>query len=446
MLCLNLRAESSGLVDEDDQEILKCSLIKESDLQFATSDDVRGAVRRLSTFAGTPELDLRSQAIGFRHEPHNLLNDTALDGVLKPVEQFVHDWMHGLLVNGCCNTVTFLVLDALYRCGLKDIYTRLQGYADLWTTPARVTCARMGNLFIEKRTKASRKAKTFKATASECLSVYPILALFVLSVVVPSGKCMAECKAFLASADLVDMLSAVPLGIVTPEMLKAAVSAFLEACVSAGWTQHTHPKFHWCIHLPQHLATVGMLVTCWVHERKHRCLKRYLDDMHNTRVLDRSIVSEVVCHHLHQLRQPDTLLLSPGLIQARPARAKLVAFLQEQLQCNPPLQEALMSHHARIQPTGSCARGDVVLIKSDGGFSAAEVWVHVEIFEVCLTLCSVWGVKSYDTGRGCAEWHKTTSPQLVALEDILCATTHCISTPGVCRTIVPWHLRSLQAV
>ena len=41
------------------------------------------------------------------------------------------------------------------------------------------------------------------------------------------------------------------------------------------------PKFHWVAHFPLHLERLGTLISCLVHERKHKTIKRYADDIHN---------------------------------------------------------------------------------------------------------------------------------------------------------------------
>ena len=108
MICRNLFSEKSGIVDEDDEDILTCSLIHKDDFDMATDDEIRATVRRLTAMEGnvsTDEFKLRQQAVGFRHEPDSLLNDTSLDEVVRPASCFAHDWMHCLLVTGVFNTI-----------------------------------------------------------------------------------------------------------------------------------------------------------------------------------------------------------------------------------------------------------------------------------------------------------------------------------------------------
>ena len=73
------------------------------------------------------------------------------------------------------------------------------------------------------------------------------MAFFVQAAVLPHGVCRRECKAFLALTDILDMLVATPLGMVTAPMLRATTGVFLQACLDAGWEAWMHTKFHWLV-------------------------------------------------------------------------------------------------------------------------------------------------------------------------------------------------------
>ena len=59
------------------------------------------------------------------------------------------------------------------------------------------------------------------------------------------------------------------------------------------------PKHHYSTHLGEQLRKFGMLASCFVHERKHKMVKRYANDMRNTRTnfdehsYEKSIMAEV---------------------------------------------------------------------------------------------------------------------------------------------------------
>jgi hypothetical protein len=442
MLCRNLVSVKSQVVDEDGSNLLTCSVVFEKDLDFASDEDILGTISRLAAAFGTISkamFELKQQACGFNHEPHGILSDKDLHGIVLPASQFCHDWMHGLLVNGVFHTVAYLLLAGLG----PNIYSTLQDYIALWRFPAKVVNSSLKDLFAKKRKDSNNKAGTFKCSASEGLAVYPVLAFFVQAVVQPSGLCLKECKAFLGLADVLDLLQAVPKGLTTPAQLRAAIAAFLQASMDAGWEGHMQPKFHWLVHLPRHLARFGILPTCWVHERKHKVVKRYANDILNTRFYEKSVLGEVCCHNLAFLSQPGVFDLTVGLVSPRKASAKLTGFLQEQLGYLIPAHQCFTATVARILQAGTCSRNDVVLIRTVDGtsFDAGEVWLHADAIGRLVTLVSVWKFIGYDKAKGSAEWQKLDNPTLVETADIISTVVHTECRPGVARILLPLQCR-----
>lgn len=296
MLCRNLYSEKSGIVDQDGHDMLTCNIVHEGDLDMAVDADILGSVRRLAAQHGNEPAALfakREQAVGFRHMPHGLLLDERLLGVVRPASQFCHDYMHAIFVNGVFNTIAFAFIECFLSAGMKDVWEILEGYIKLWQWPKRVHDRALPEVFSKKHVAACRKSGQLKCSASEGLSLYPVMAMFTRSVLLPTGACTTGCQAFLALAEVLDQLLAIPLGIVPPRELQRSIASFLDACIAAKWRSLMHPKFHWLVHLPQHLASWGTLPTCWVHERRHKMVKRYAGDIRNTSNYERSVLKEV---------------------------------------------------------------------------------------------------------------------------------------------------------
>ena len=183
MLCRNLVSQVSRLAqaDEAGQTLMKCSVIFE-DLDFAHDADIRGTSARLAQAKQQMNASIfqtYSQAVGFNYEPHGLLMDQDLLTVVLPASQFVHDWCHAILVLGVFHTIVHLLLSAVKASAGADVHEKLQGYVGLWTQPGRAAHFSAKELFSHKRAKANHEAKTFKCTASEGLSAYPLLAIYV---------------------------------------------------------------------------------------------------------------------------------------------------------------------------------------------------------------------------------------------------------------------------
>jgi hypothetical protein len=445
MLCRNLYSRESELVDEDGTNLLTCSLIFEADLDFATDGDIRGSVRRLATSYATdptPIFKRWSMAIGFRHEPHNMLLDPMLDTIVQPASQLCHDWMHAIFVNGIFNTIGYLVIESLMEDGVRNIWDTLFNYVGTWTFPFRVHSNALQDVFCKKRMTSSRKAKHLKCTASDGLSVYTLVAYFLQSVVMKAGRCIAQCKVFLAMADMIDLLVVVPLGLTTPAVLKTHVESLLTLCIAAGWRDMMHPKFHWLVHLPHMLAHFGSLPTCWVHERKHRMVKRYANDICNTTVFEQSVLNEVTAHHLSCLAQSEAFQFGVGLVHGRPAPRKMLEFLSHEFGIQ--LRSCRTAITARISEHATCHKGDVVILRSDGDIVVVGmVWFHAETEGECLSLVSVWTQLSKCADTGSAEYSDIHNPLIVPTGDILSSVVYTRPRPGVVRVLVPCQFRAL---
>ena len=449
MLCRNLYSVASNITDEEGTELLTCSIARACDLDFATDEDVRGTYRRLAALkgrVGATEFELREKAMGFTFKEHALLNDRSLDDIMQPVSAYCHDWMHAILVTGVLNTVVYRLFEDVRLAGFKEVWEHVTRYVLQWQWPGRLSqSTELAECFDKKRAGSSRKAKTWKASASHGLSLYALLALFICRVLLRDGadsKCYLGCVAYLALADLLDHLVSVPLGIVDPQMLAKAVDEFLTACVAAGWEQYMHSKFHWLVHLPKHLAHFGALYTCFVHERKHKMAKRYADHICNTRSYEKSMLGEVLSHHLAELRG-ECLQFTVALMKPKRAKAPLVTLLQQMLAPTPvDAAHCFCSTQARIHPAGACCRGDVILVKSVVGastFMAAHVWIHTSVDDVCMTLCNVLRPLP---GESEQRWEAVDgNVVLVDTLDILAVCIHTDIRAGNIRIIVPWHLK-----
>ena len=389
--CRTLYAESSGIVDlETNNDLLTCNKLFETDMDFATDNDIRGTVERLAEHARTArnqeQLNLRQQACGFNHHAYNMLLDLRLRDVVKPVSQFAHDWMHTFMVHGVWNTIMMLLLLALAADGVQDPAGEFAAFVCLWTLPRRISAnsANLAEAFSSSRWKNSKKAKYFKATASDALALFSIVACMVQSVFKRAGRALSACECYLRLADLLDLLVALPHGTVTPTMLRNASDEFLRALVNAGWRAWCHPKFHWIVHLARELERFGMLLSCWVHERKHRMVKRYSQMIENTIVFEKSVLSEVTCHHFAEVSSIDKFDLSVGLVPpVRPASRDLGSLLQMELQLPLAGMTYTTSRKARVSTFEICGQRDVVLFhpaaSNDDKLLCGEIWAFCDI-------------------------------------------------------------------
>ena len=180
MLCQNLVAKRSDLVQQDGESIIAANMHKYADLVFGTNDEIYESIDTLVSKKSSltaARFKLWEQASGFNFEPGGLLFDKSIRGIVLPAEHFIHDWMHAILCNGVFATVLTFWIQAVEATGKSDVYKALGAYMKYWTLP-KGKQAQLVNLFSAKKKKSNKEANSFKATASEFLVLYPILAYF----------------------------------------------------------------------------------------------------------------------------------------------------------------------------------------------------------------------------------------------------------------------------
>jgi hypothetical protein len=451
ILCKNIFAVESDVVDDETGErILLPSIRHESQCDFATNDDIQGSMARLRHKSATLSprgFDKWQKASGFNYEPHGLLQDAALESVVKPADDYVHDWMHALFVGGVFQTVMFLTLGALQaalRIPMYQLYSTFADYIQLWQHPLAKHDNKLHEVFAKKRAESNQKAKAFKCKASDGLGLFPIIAMWLLTMAKPGGICILECTAFICMCDMIEALVACAhVGVVTPDYLSEVIEAFMAACERADWAKYMHPKFHWLVHFPMHLANHGFLIACFVHERLHRVSKRYANDIRNTSDYEASLLRQVLCHTIAKLREPGLFDMAVGAMKLRHPPKKALQFLSEAFGAQLDASSCGVSTVARLHDGSVCTKKDVVLMRSpDGTFhDAAEVWLHAKCLNQYVSLVSIWKLIRYDEPKGLAYWQKSDNPKLVNTNDILCSVTYRNCENAVAAVLVPLLLR-----
>ena len=148
----------------------------------------------------------KSQGVGFNAE--GLLADRELRD-LAPPSTYARDPMHTMLANGVVNVEIFAYLRALAKAFPAFSYKTLQEFCKAdWKSPKARLKSNIASVFSDARESASLKDHTFKAGASEVLTVLPLLRRFVEVIVAPSGCLPAETASFLSVCKVVDAMQA----------------------------------------------------------------------------------------------------------------------------------------------------------------------------------------------------------------------------------------------
>ena len=130
-----------------------------------------------------------------------MLLEDALNTVVHPALQFVHDLMHCLLVHGVFNIVVQLLLTRCKEVG-SNIGSILDEYMQLWTWPAKFDSASIGKTFSPKNLDASAAPGFLKCQASDSLSMTQSLRFLYLRFWCLRGNAELNAKRFWPSATL----------------------------------------------------------------------------------------------------------------------------------------------------------------------------------------------------------------------------------------------------
>ena len=167
-------------------------------------------------------------------------------------------------------------------------------------------------------------------------------------------------------------------GVVSANELKEKIMTHLTA-FRVVYDDTWLPKHHMVTHLDEQLLRHGTLISCWVHERKHKEVKRYGDMIDNTAgVYERTILESCLRVQLECLSNPESIPV-PGsrLIKPVLASSSLAAVIIQSL-CS--INAVYVSRDASYGFLKRCGHSDLVVadINGSGTLSVCQVWFHVE--------------------------------------------------------------------
>ena len=281
------------------------------------------------------------------------------------------------------------------------------------------------------------------------MALLPIIARFASRVVQRAGACPEACAAILALNDYAELLQVVPLGLVTADQLRFAVTRFLRACQAAEWTESMTPKFHWQIHMPSHLEKFGYTPTCWVHERKHRLVKRFADDVRDMKHFARIVLRQVVVHQIIEATDPTAFDSSVRVLHAVRASKAFCESMKSHFNAGPDF-EVLVGRKARVSPWSTVRQSDMVMMRVSGNpaaaYVAAEVIKFIKLPHMNLEVAQVMLCRfaSRDPDGKAAVWNQSGEEALVQLHHLICSVAYCVIGKGALRIFVPFQFRGVE--
>ena len=353
-------------------------------LRLRTSQFFADAATRLSNERARrskKDFEVLEQSLGVNYSPNGLLFDPACH--LKAAEHTMFDWLHVYLVNGIFQTEVNLLLPILKHYGLT--HERLSQFFSAFSAPKE----HAGILKAAILTFEKCKNKEWKPSASEVLCTYSLIRLAVLDCHLEDEHHKVAGTSFLLLCKILDLLSLIGKDLhVDHQKLAETILAHLQAFKNAYGEDSLVPKFHYSMHLPRLLHIHGLLLSCWVHERKHKTLKRWADQLHNAGSwFEASVLQEATHSSINSLKdfQPSACSL------VRPKLSSVVKLRSADLEFLRSMPNILVATCANVFGL-TCHSGDVVLLSSPQGADAvAEIHVFTMMPDgQMLALCNYW--------------------------------------------------------
>ena len=433
MLCQNVYQYKNvrDVVEKDATGVSQyhtCSDVRK--LKLHTIGTIKAIVKRLRDAAATmtktnlAELEVR---LGWNYAPHSLVFQPGGLLLCDPTQCVVWDWMHVFFVSGIFNIHAGQMMWVLKEYGIT--YQSLGQYVACWQWPSYMGKG-VGDIFCAKRAKSNWEDGTMKATASEGMSILPVLANFAQALL--DNRATAQtvrdhARCFVMLADVVIIIQRCSRYHVDPDELQLAICTYLQTFKGLFGEDIMVPKFHFAIHFPGYLRRFGFVPSCFVLERKHKVPKRFANEVRNTdSAWEASVLREVTCHHLAALSS-DHFGFEVGLLNAHPCSKRLLEMLRKEWPATDGHETLFATGQtARINAWERCSKGDVVLVKMpDGGFNVAEVALHVSVQvdeqpRVFLTLVNWW--KKSASGSRSSKWKRDeNSSSFVCTDELQCS-------------------------
>ena len=225
-----------------------------------------------------------------------------------------YDPMHCFYQHGVAETELCFLLSALLASPQAITMRDMALVANAgWKTNA-LKHGLIHNLFTEARAKQFAKSQTFQCSASEMLTLIPLVTFFLETIPALQESIPLELASWKALDQLHRHLARAKLGIGAPQELADAIRNHGERYHAAYGTLESAfaPKYHWTRHLPRQLEQDKFLVDCWPAERGNKLFLAAADACDNTHgkslaCWETTVLARVVGGHRDELQsiQPD---------------------------------------------------------------------------------------------------------------------------------------------
>ncbi len=445
LLCGNVRGHRARQTEEPDEAEPEWHWqpTPYDQLHLVSDEDILASYARLHARKATTSAADFSRwqvATGLTYSHHALLLNEPLKAkaILKPVQQFAHDWMHAVL-QGTAPIVLHHTLKAI--APHMKVYEFMEQYLSHFQLPQQDNCAHLAALFSSKNEEKHKASQKFGAMASEILAIYPIVRHF-LHTVVPVNIATEEIAAFMAQAALIDQLHG---GIMYQRTTRTTLLEAVQlACHTFGQAFQVPfiKKWHWLLHLPDELQRFGHLPNCFACERKHKSISQFATKLQKTKDFELHLLTQVVAQEITKLEEPDLFPCHVVLLKPRHAkRAELQALNQF---VSESLPAAMVSSCARLSTGAQCHCTDLVVFSMEGQWQLGHVQFHVQFQELFATLVQLWDVAETRFDQQHAICNVTEQMGLIHTETILFPLVYQMRANQKAHVLLPYQMYSGQ--
>ena len=257
----------------------------------------------------------------------------------------------------------------------------------------------------------SAKSESFSYSASDGLGLYAALRAYLYDLRIhlseDSAEDTAAAMSFFGLCDVIALCHASMRKAISANELEGLTETHLKRFVQAHGIESTVPKHHLCQHLSRCLRTQKYLLSCFVHERKHKQIKHFADMLHNTGSwFNRKILMETRCTRISQVvfsffsiillfffgnQISHSKFSMPYHLVVAPCKDVTLDQVQK-LQAMPVSSDGVVLHgQVATLPTGQgCKKGDVVQCSIENRETFGQVVRHEQTDGACRSLIHVW--------------------------------------------------------
>ena len=244
LLCANITSRTHGDLPANDHSgsgelhDLSCIdsnlFVRKTDKQIFTAQALLASRQPILS---KKDFSLLESSMGLSFNPYGVLANRSM----PLVKCLKWDWMHVYVVSGLFHVEATQLLPVLHVHGAT--FQMIQSFISELEWPHNLKNRRTETLHLfDKRSKPSE----FKAGASQCITVYPLLRLFLLTHPFPTmddelRRCI---KSFMKICMVLDLLlDCNRTGSLSADDLETAIKAHCQSFLKAYGEQHTIPKF-----------------------------------------------------------------------------------------------------------------------------------------------------------------------------------------------------------